>query len=798
MNIGLVESAYEKLLKMNDGTSLYKMDLHIHTPASKCYKMCCKSREDEYIKILDKAIEENIKIIAITDHNTFEGYFEIKKILNANIALNKKYKDFLILPGIEISNFGTHYLAIFNNEKDYEKQKERLGVFLTEIGIDMEDRGNELSDAINVTPTQLLKKINEYEGISILAHADASNGLLEKLLHPTKKEKGKEGDEDGWMKNGKSLAKIVTSEYLTAISLKNPECRRKLEYEILRSKSYKREKMIAIIYCSDAHSCTPKLKASGGQIGDNFSYIKLSKLSFGGLKLGLLDPEVRIYDDNYDTSQDYSYIEGVAIKGGFIRGSNDSSIEDFALVKLHKQLNCIIGARGTGKSTILNIIKGTLLEDKSSGNYVYDEAIVYLRQNKICYAICAKPRIVYDDYTGEKVIDTDDKKIYYKDGKEKFKSQKSLSKNMMGSIVNTFTSYNQKDIYKYSESTEGVMTIINNLAKIHGEDLISEEKHLKSNFNNTFDQLIKKSEDRSILYDFLMSDSDYNGEYMDELIIPYKKFIDYVVAINNKYEKIVNEINKSIQSHVKFKINYTIFSQENISRIIALKEQRTYNQYEETVFLRKTLLHIMNFANTRNEWDLWIYVFKNDSKSLMDKYNLSQSEAIKFIKITRVFLNDKSIYYTPRVVIDFSYNVNSGISNKSIFREREQLSLGQRSVAMLLTIIKAANDMGDNRPLIIDQPEDDLDNVYIYSSLVNHFREVKNNRQLIIATHNANIPIAGDAENILIMNSDGESGYINKNGSIDKQDICKSVLDILEGGNNALKLRLSKYNKFIK
>ena len=62
--------------------------------------------------------------------------------------------------------------------------------------------------------------------------------------------------------------------------------------------------------------------------------------------------------------------------------------------------------------------------------------------------------------------------------------------------------------------------------------------------------------------------------------------------------------------------------------------------------------------------------------------------------------------------------------------------MGQKSVAMLLMIVTAAHDLGDNRPLIIDQPEDDLDNIYIYSSLVKEFRKIKNRRQLIFATHN--------------------------------------------------------------
>ena len=74
-------------------------------------------------------------------------------------------------------------------------------------------------------------------------------------------------------------------------------------------------------------------------------------------------------------------------------------------------------------------------------------------------------------------------------------------------------------------------------------------------------------------------------------------------------------------------------------------------------------------------------------------------------------------YNFPEDKIEYEYNVNTGISKKQKFLPRNMLSMGQKSVAMLLMIVTAAHDLGDNRPLIIDQPEDDLDNIYIYSSL---------------------------------------------------------------------------------
>ena len=145
------------------------------------------------------------------------------------------------------------------------------------------------------------------------------------------------------------------------------------------------------------------------------------------------------------------------------------------------------------------------------------------------------------------------------------------------------------------------------------------------------------------------------------------------------------------------------------------------------------------------------------------------------------------------------YNVNSGIPKvSSVFRESRKLSLGQNAVAMLLIILTASQGLNDNRPLLMDQPEDDLDNSYIYNTLVEEFRRSKNNRQLIISTHNANIPVAADAENILVLRYNGEYGYMASNGSLDNPAISEAVLDTLEGGELALRSRNEKYRNVVK
>lgn len=116
------------------------------------------------------------------------------------------------------------------------------------------------------------------------------------------------------------------------------------------------------------------------------------------------------------------------------------------------------------------------------------------------------------------------------------------------------------------------------------------------------------------------------------------------------------------------------------------------------------------------------------------------------------------------------------------------LSTGQRCTAILSLIL-----VEQNTPLIIDQPEDDLDNQFVFESIVPTLRREKEQRQFLIATHNANLPVSGDAEHIIVLAADEKSGWIEQHGSIDDSSLRKPVEDILEGGRDAFRIRKEKY-----
>jgi chorismate mutase len=118
-----------------------------------------------------------------------------------------------------------------------------------------------------------------------------------------------------------------------------------------------------------------------------------------------------------------------------------------------------------------------------------------------------------------------------------------------------------------------------------------------------------------------------------------------------------------------------------------------------------------------------------------------------------------------------------------------QLSDGQKHT-ILLTIAMLAES---NDPLIIDQPEDDLDNAFIFKSVVKTLRYIKERRQVIVVTHNANIAVLGDSELLFPMKRMSEKGRAIDRGSVDRSATKQAVIEILEGGGHAFLRRRAIY-----
>ena len=122
-------------------------------------------------------------------------------------------------------------------------------------------------------------------------------------------------------------------------------------------------------------------------------------------------------------------------------------------------------------------------------------------------------------------------------------------------------------------------------------------------------------------------------------------------------------------------------------------------------------------------------------------------------------------------------------------RDFKRLSLGQQQ-SVLLALMLTSESRG---PLVVDQPEDNLDSEFIYKTLVPVIRAAKERRQVIVVTHNANIAVLGDAELIVALKATAEKASVVTRGSIDHPETCEVACNILEGSREAFDRRAAVY-----
>jgi hypothetical protein len=185
---------------------------------------------------------------------------------------------------------------------------------------------------------------------------------------------------------------------------------------------------------------------------------------------------------------------------------------------------------------------------------------------------------------------------------------------------------------------------------------------------------------------------------------------------------------------------------------------------------------------------------RSGAAALKEEFNLTPAQSDRLVQ-------GGDEFFLRLEELDFPFEtkleLNLGEGGVSDWRELEQLSKGQKATAVLLLLL-----LESDAPLIVDQPEDDLDNRFIMDGVVPKIRTEKQRRQFVFATHNANIPVLGDAELIAVLEAQGEpgsgvaahAGFVEKAiGSIDNDTVRTAIGDILEGGKAAFETRRVKY-----
>ncbi len=241
-------------------------------------------------------------------------------------------------------------------------------------------------------------------------------------------------------------------------------------------------------------------------------------------------------------------------------------------------------------------------------------------------------------------------------------------------------------------------------------------------------------------------------------------------------QKVMNALNESLKGIVKVTLEYQGEKHKFVERLKQLKSGVREDQLK--CIVNRDDFSVVEFSN----------LIRNKDLNLAKKYGITPSSSQSLCSaISPEELYNLEVFEIPTKA---TLELNLGSKESSNYRNIEHLSVGQKCT-VLLTLILLQNPY----PLIIDQPEDDLDNNFIVSDIVSRLRCEKEFRQFIVATHNANIPVLGDAEFIVPLQATASLAKVEEeqSGSIDDAAVKNIVRETLEGGREAFEIRKEKY-----
>lgn len=847
--------------------SYYKCALQVNPYSYAKYRGEDTENEEEYNnQILIKCRKNGIKIVGLADHGSVDSTESLRKILQEN--------DIVVFPGFEIASAEKiHMVCLFSPEKNVSELNRILG----SLGLPID--GKE-TDPSSKSCIEIAKIVREMGGFWYAAHITSDNGIL------------KIGQMQQVWKNPLLLAAQIPAskdeidpKYSNIIRNKDPE--------------YRREQMLALINAKDIE------KPKDLDLDAASTLIKMTEPSFDNFMMAFRDSESRIRL-NYEVESSYqSCIEQIEVFGGYLDGLK---------IEFSDNLTTLIGGRGTGKSTIVNLIRYALdieIEEKKafdsmlaanlssqgrvelvvSSNKQYgkkfkvirrykQEPVVENMDGKVSELKSSDLLPSVEIYGQNEIMRTvDDQEKIEKIVKRLFTADHSIEQKLESAFTNLRK--NGKELVIIENKIEDVNDMVSDLPAIKerlkyfvdaGIDtklavvkrlsleetqfenycinmpdsnlnlsilnvIETENNELKecgyaiTQYNRTLEQIeaIYESAVGKLKNTFNEQKSKWSEERQkyDDEIKEALKGIDEIqdkssTEIVEEYSELIKKVEKAepVQNQMNIleeKKKNLLLERKNLieecrkcwdesdshdeKQIKRLNKKRLNGKVRISIKYRQQKSELIKILTNLDrvtekslkglleyeDFDTFTFAedIRNGADTLCSKYSFTSTIAEKIV----TGLSEKKIRMIEEMQLRNIYLIDLEVGGT--FRSIYKLSKGQQCTAILNILLLENKD-----PLIVDQPEDNLDNSFIAENLIELIRANKIKRQYIFATHNANIPVFGDAELIVAMEEKDGTGRVCENGigSIDAVGVKEKVVKILEGGKDAFKMREKKYN----
>lgn len=886
------------------GGKWWKIDFHLHTPASYDYGHGNQSQKNiTPKKFLLSCMGKKLDCVVITDHNVFDWIPKLQQALEElREANDEEFRDIVIFPGIEINvQGGVHLLGIFDPSSKFEDIK---SIFArVEYDKNSQATRRPLHEVMNI--------IIENNGIAIPAHVDEERGLF-RISSDIKR--------TAFSVQGLLALEMINSRY--------------------HNQEYTESKLkLSHVLGSDSHDIET--------IADKFTWVKMGEANIEALRLALHDNEGAVmrsdelnFNVNPNDMKANIYLKSLTIENGRYVGKGKLSPYH---IQFSPFLNTLIGGRGAGKSTILNFLRlifnrgeelpEILKNDFQNFYHIHqtrDDLGMLETDTKIFVTVVVdgvEYRLKWEggeiqefDDVLETYLPVDDKKSMFKRFPLHIFSQKQLYE--MTKDVSTLFRYvdNLWDFESWqselSKEQENYKELCQQLVLLQQEQFeynrfqqnlndVSKKLKIFENIttkkildeNNLIDKQIQFVQDIYKKYQELLDciskldsaelpanlvnmsilDSttanrfaiwrkqihhlqdaikklipnypmifmsmdellDYlginerhfqNAEKMNQVLNDLKnagvdnvdKYAELIEEkrdlqlkigslknlegtirakqeeidkkfnlihelIKKRYEARTSVIRKLNDSNVVLKIQLKPFGDLKQNALLLRNILRKSTGFDSDIFEDDTPLDTQNsiisrISSPENTTTIQDYIdnLKNEKLRLIEM-NTADYYSKKFIKFLKVLIEEVKINLFVWIPED-SLELKIKIGNE--FKSIDTGSHGQRTSAMLSLILNTSDV-----PIIIDQPEDDLDTRNITNLIVKSLNEIKNHTQIIIATHNPNIVVNANAE--WVINLDFKNGQIQNAhyGALQDHAIRDAICEVMEGGKEALEKR---------
>lgn len=858
--------------------------------------------------IVEKALELDIEVLAITDHNHVGGIAEFRAAAEGN--------PLHVFPGFELaSSEGVHVLCIYPPELE-QGQLERL---LGEFGIRDTTLSPDLTKSIaNKRFVEVVKTVRQQGGVAIAAHVTTDGGLFRQL-------------------EGQTRIQAWRSPDLLAVQIPGPiddlpqhvrSILRNKDREYARPHPAGDDVAVAAVNAKDI-TCPADLDDHSASC-----WIKMSEVSIEGLRQAFLDPvsRIRLHPKNRPPeAEKHAELVALVWTGGFLDGSS---------VRFNPNLNVLIGGRGAGKSTVIESIRAVLGLDPigDDARKAHDGIVRHvLRSGTKISLLVRVHRPAERTYLIERTLPNPP---VVREAPSAEAPSGAVSHLMPAEVLHGLEVFGQHEISELAKSREKRTRLLDRFverddaAPHRKEDLL---RDLEGNRRDLLDAtaelqriderlaglagleetlkafreagLEEKLRDKSLLIreerllesvrerlaplrecaERLAGELPMDRAFVSEKALaelPGKEILarlDNVLvalegdlggvarnldaalrkadagietvrgewtsrkeAVENEYQGILRGlqqrsvdgedfirlqrqiedlrplrerrpiVERAVEEHTGRRRNLLVdwedFKADAVRRLRrAAKKVNTKlrNRVEIKVTSsgnRESLFELLRddvggrlseaIECLRKQEDLSLSAFvgacRQGANAVQQTYGIPPSQATSIASAAPEVLMRVEELELPAIL---SIRLNTAPAGEApTWQALEELSTGQKATAVLLLLL-----LESEVPLLVDQPEDDLDNRFITEGIVPRMREEKQRRQFLFSTHNANIPVLGDAELILGLSAKGEAeggrARITPEhmGSIDSQAVRELVEELLEGGKAAFERRRQKY-----